>query len=46
MGGVTVNTIAVDPYIWSLASTILHEASVIGNAELLEKYGQGNFKPL
>jgi 2-dehydropantoate 2-reductase len=46
MGGVTVDKIAADPYLRSLASTIMDEASAIGNAELLEKYGAGNFKPL
>lgn len=46
MGGVTVDKIAANPFLRSLASTIMDEASAIGNAELLKKYGEGNYTPL
>jgi Ketopantoate reductase PanE/ApbA C terminal len=46
MGGITVDKIAANPKLLAMASTIMDEASAIGNAELLAKYGEGNFKPL
>jgi ketopantoate reductase len=41
-----VDKIVANPILRSMASTIMDEASAIGNAELLETHGEGNFKPL
>lgn len=41
-----MDKVVADPKLRKTASTIMDEASAIGNAELAEKYGEGNFIPL
>lgn len=46
MGGVTVDKIAADPVRRKLAETIMDEAACIGNADMAQVYGSGNFELL